>query len=82
MIKKEFEYIFENLKGSLDDLRNNFDEKTINDLIYIGFIKIKDNNWILTNDGLKFLKIIIPKKNFTKIEKIQNFINNLIINSK
>ncbi len=83
-IEEAIIYIYSKKYGVYEDLIEEFGKDIVNSLCVTGLIKKRQentsvNSWKITNDGLNFITTIIPKKNFSIIEKIQNTINGLFI---
>lgn len=82
--KEAINYIYSKKYGVYEDLIKEFGKDIVDSLCVTGLIKrgqenTSVNSWKITNEGLNFIATIIPKKNFSIMERIQNTINRLFI---
>ncbi len=81
---KLFEYILFKKFGNYGDLTEKFGKKIVDSVLKARLIKSEGSLnlfWKITPEGKSFFEKVIPKRDFTFLERIQNKINDLISNN-
>lgn len=85
MNTKLFEYILFKKFGNYGDLTEKFGKEIVDSVLKAGLIKRASDGlnlfWKITPEGESFFEKVVPKRDFTFLEKIQNKINDLILNN-
>ncbi len=84
MNTKLFEYILFKKFGNYGDLTEKFRKEIVDSVLKARLIKSEGSLnlfWKITPEGKSFFEKVIPKRDFTFLERIQNKINDLISNN-
>ncbi len=78
------EYIYLKKHGDYEDLLENFGKDIVSllsDTVLIEKLKVSPsvNKWKISKESKIFIETILPRKNFSIMEKIQNKINDLLL---